>query len=169
MRNGARRGLVAGAVVLAFLGTLAVQSTVAAWTDPAHVRATASAGTWVTAPVRTCVIERKSGTAWVVVPTATCQVVSVTAGTSWGSPVTHRQVNVTFAVVNVPTGNSHRMRADVDLTGAIALGPGQTWATSTVSGWGVLSGSPLPVVRYDFGNSFGGTQTQTAQATVVSG
>lgn len=47
MRRGARGGLLAVLAVLAIGGAMAVQSTVAAWTDPAHVRATASAGTWI--------------------------------------------------------------------------------------------------------------------------
>lgn len=169
MREGARRGLLAVVVVLAFLGTLAVQSTVAAWTDPAHVSATASAGTWAVEPVRTCSVEQRVKGVWQPHPTATCQVTSIVPGAAWGYPVTtNRQVTVTFSVVNAPSGNSHRILAEVDLTGALVLGPGQSWATSTVTGYGVVSSTGLPTVRYDFGNAVSGTQALSAQATVVS-
>lgn len=123
MRNAARRGLVAGAVVLVFLGTLAVQSTVAAWTDPAVVQATASAGTWA----NVCRVMSPAG----VATTKPCTVVSVRGqdngdGRPAGARTGHFYVRFTFGNLAA----DEYVLFTVDLRTATGLPANwSTWAT----------------------------------------
>jgi len=126
--------------------------------------------TWsYTPPVATtwCRVEVNSGSGWTTHPTAGCSFTHVTLGSSWPTPITHRQVTLHFSYTGVPTGSSHRIASNVDLSPHVTLGSGQSWATSTIEGWGV-TGSALPTVYLNFGNSHSGSGSFSTQLTVIS-
>lgn len=125
--------------------------------------------TYTPAPASTwCRVEVSSGGTWVQHPTATCEFSGHTLVAAWGNPISHRNVNLTFSYAGVPTGKGVRILASVDLSELVTLGPGQTWATSSVTGWSYLSSSTLPIAQFNYGNSYNGSGQFTSQITISS-
>ncbi|MBD7917290.1 hypothetical protein H9657_03225 [Cellulomonas sp. Sa3CUA2] len=115
---------VALTAVLA-LGASAPRTT-AAWTDPAHARATVSAGTW--GPVVGCTVHRASDDA--LVAGATCAVVGTPVPTFWDDHNGNVNVGITIApgATNIQTVYARATFVLADPR------PGFSWAGVVVTG-----------------------------------
>lgn len=137
MRRTTRHGVIALAAVLAIGAAVAVQSTVAAWTDPAHISATASAGRWT----NVCQVMSSAG----VATTKPCTVVSLRGRDNGdGRPAGQRtaQMYATFTFGNLAAGEY--VLFTVDLRTATGLPANwSTWTTPNRGfGLGNLTAQP---------------------------
>ena len=137
MRRTARRGLLAAVAVLAVAGSLALQPTVAAWTDPAQFRATASAGTWG----NVCRVMNSAG----VATTKSCTVTSLRAQDNGdGRPAGQRTAHfyAKFTVGTLAAGEYIVFTADVRTATGLPAG-WSTWTTpNRAFGLGNLTAQP---------------------------
>lgn len=124
-----RRGLLALAALFAVALPFLVQPTTAAWTDGARFGATASAGTWVTAPTPSCVVRNPVGN---VIRNCTA---TATIASMWQQgPGTPWTIQYSVSLTQGP-GNNQSAEVVIDLSKATGtLPPGFTWTLAGIAG-----------------------------------
>lgn len=142
-----RRGVLALLALFAVAAPFLVQTTTAAWNDDARFGATATAGTWVTAPTPTCEVRNPSGKV-----IRTCTATAAITDMWQQGPGTPWTIQYTVSLTGGP-GNSQTAKVVVDLSTATGtLPPGFTWAQAGINngGWNIDTSATrcadLPVV-----------------------